>query len=120
MFIKMTFDFLYNIPMPTGQYVDLFSLYTTTMATDHACTNGFAYGHVLISNQLDNLARSDPEHVFASLPQSATFADGLYDITFRTLAQAVNRIAWWLDSTLGKSTNFETIAYIGPGWIMPC
>lgn len=88
------------------------------MATDHVYMNGSAYGHVLIPDQLDNLARSDPDHVFASLPRSATFADGLYDITFRTFARAVNRVAWWLESTLGKSTTFETIAYIGPGGIL--
>ncbi|KAL9117063.1 MAG: hypothetical protein Q9187_006405 [Circinaria calcarea] len=84
------------------------------MTPDHVSKNGSAYGHVLIADQLDSLAQSDPDHVFASLPRSSTFAHGLYHITLRTLARAVDRAAWWLESTLGKSSDFETIAYIGP------
>ena len=73
------------------------------------------YGNVLIPTKLDQLARETPNHVFAAIPKSADFADGLEDITVSTLARAVDRIAWWLESIIGKTTEFETIAYLGPG-----
>lgn len=48
-------------------------------------------------------------------PKSADFADGLDDITISTFARAINEVAHRIESMLGKSTNFDTIAYIGPG-----
>ena len=35
-------------------------------------------------------------------------------ITYGRLANAVNRIAWWLVDNLGVAKNHETLAYIGP------
>ena len=32
------------------------------------------------------------------------------------IARAVNKPAWWIEMNLGRSTVFETVAYIGP----PC
>lgn len=67
---------------------------------------------------MDEYARSDPDYIFALIPKTANFADGLKKITVGDLARAVNEVAWRIDSGLGKSTNFDTIAYIGPSqWL---
>lgn len=84
------------------------------MATNHTTTPPADYGHRLIPSLVDEYARTDPDYVFALVPKAASFADGLEKITISTFARAVNEIASRIDSTLGKSTDFDTIAYIGP------
>ncbi|KAL8707220.1 MAG: hypothetical protein Q9220_007714 [cf. Caloplaca sp. 1 TL-2023] len=71
------------------------------------------YGHRLLPSLVDELARDRPTELFALVPKSTTFSDGLQDVTYSTMANAVNSLALWLEKTLGKSTTFETIAYIG-------
>ncbi|CAD6576361.1 MAG: hypothetical protein ASARMPRED_007703 [Alectoria sarmentosa] len=84
------------------------------MATNHTTTPLADYGHRLIPSLVDEYARNDPEYVFALIPRTVNFADGLQKITISTFARAVNEIAWRCESVLGKSTDFDTIAYIGP------
>ena len=96
------------------------------------------YGRRLIPNIVDERARSDPERPVYSIPVSAAkgsreFQDisasgtvysvpvssedlshGFRDISARVYANAVNRVAWWLESELGKGSSFPTIGYIGP------
>ena len=76
------------------------------------------YGKRLLPNLVDDYARTDPDHVFAMVPKSSNFADGFQDITIRTFARAVSEVAHRIDSLAGKSTNFDTIAYIGPSQSM--
>ena len=84
------------------------------MATNHQDAGQPEYGHRLIPNLLDELAKTTPNHVFALIPRSAQFADGLQDVTISAFARAVNRAASWIESKVGKGTDLETIAYIGP------
>jgi acyl-CoA synthetase (AMP-forming)/AMP-acid ligase II len=57
----------------------------------------------------------DPKWLFARVPKSQThFQDGLIDITCGDFARAVNRAAGWLEDKFGRSTSFDTLAYIGP------
>lgn len=72
------------------------------------------YGHRLIPSLVDEYAKNDPGYVFAKIPKTTNFADGVQEITIGTFARAVNEVAWRCESKLGKSTNFDTIAYIGP------
>ena len=96
------------------------------------------YGRRLIPNIVDERARSEPERAVYSIPVSCDdgshgFEDisargAVYsvpvssddvpprfrDISARVYANAVNRIAWWLESELGKGSSFQTIGYIGP------
>ena len=72
------------------------------------------YGKRLLPNLVDDYARTDPDHVFAIVPKSSSFEDGFQDITIRTFARAVSEVAHRIDSVAGKSTKFDTIAYIGP------
>lgn len=89
------------------------------MATNHTNTPPVDYGHRLIPNLVDEYAEKDPDYVFAKIPSTTNFADGLKNITISTFARVVNDIAWWCDSVLGKSTDFDTIAYIGPSQSPP-
>jgi acyl-CoA synthetase (AMP-forming)/AMP-acid ligase II len=69
----------------------------------------------LLVHRVDKLARSTPDAIFAEFPVSQNVSKaGFYKVTYGILANAVNAVAWWLESTLGKSNSVEALAYIGP------
>ncbi|MCJ1375961.1 hypothetical protein MMC20_007199 [Loxospora ochrophaea] len=69
----------------------------------------------LLIHVVDGMAKARPEALFAEYPISATtYADGDLKITYDSLANAVNGVAWWLNRELGPGKDFETLAYIGP------
>lgn len=70
-------------------------------------------GRRLLLPLLEQIAKSDPERVYASIPKTNFLNGGYRDITYHELACAVNRAAGWLEDTLGASLTFETLAYIG-------
>lgn len=72
------------------------------------------YGRRLIPTLVDELAASTPDHVYASIPRNQDFTGGFDDVTYRSLARAIDRAAFWIESKVGKSVDFETIAYLGP------
>ena len=88
------------------------------MTTNHTETLSVDYGHRLLPTLVDELAQTDPNYVFALLPKTANFADGLKEITISAFARAVNEVASRIDSQLGRSTNSDTIAYIGPSQLL--
>lgn len=63
---------------------------------------------------LDVLSADRPERVLFQFPKTSEVADGFYDITTKLFANAVNRVAWWLEKSFGKCESFEIIGYIGP------
>ena len=72
-------------------------------------------GKQLLPVIVDDRAQNDPLGVWAKFPISPTsYAQGFRSVTHLEMANAVNRIAWILENTLGKSKTFETIAYLGP------
>lgn len=84
------------------------------MASIAAPECGPEYGRRLIPTLVDEMAASTPNRVYASIPRNQDFTGGFDDVTFRILARAVNRAAFWIENKLGKSAHFETIAYLGP------
>ena len=72
------------------------------------------YGHRLIPQMIDERAESNPQGSVWSVPKSPNLADGFRDISYSQVAQAINKVAWWIDEHIGKSTTFEKLAYIGP------
>jgi hypothetical protein len=58
-------------------------------------------------------AIAHPTKLYAVFPKSESFEDGLQELTYKDLANSINRISWWLDEKLGKSGSFDTFAYIG-------
>ena len=84
------------------------------MSSNNEYSDQPRYGQRLIPKFVDELAKTTPNRVFALIPRSAQYADGLQDVTISTFARAINRAASWMESNIGKGTDFETIAYIGP------
>ncbi|KAI9685329.1 MAG: putative NRPS-like protein biosynthetic cluster [Bogoriella megaspora] len=66
-----------------------------------------------LPRMLDELAKSNPRRIFASIAQSSD-ATSFLDVTYRQFANAVNKVAELLERKLGRSSSFTTIAYIGP------
>ena len=99
-------------------------------------------GRRLIPNIIDERARTDPERPVYSIPLASVNAplelkdtstrgnvhsvpvssnhvsQGFRDISARTFANAVDRVAWWLDAELGKGLSFPSIGFIGPRWLL--
>jgi hypothetical protein len=72
------------------------------------------YGKRLIPVTVDQIAHLTPNKTLACIPFTYDLKDGFRDVSFGDFARAVDRTAWWLESSLGKSTTFTTLAYIGP------
>ena len=71
-------------------------------------------GKRLLPVLVDDISRSGPQRVFASVARSVNLHDGFRDITYKEFASAIDRCAWWIERELGKGQNFETIGYMGP------
>ncbi|KAL9583857.1 MAG: hypothetical protein Q9212_002475, partial [Teloschistes hypoglaucus] len=71
-------------------------------------------GQRLLPALVDQLAKDRPDDLFALVPKSNDLNDGFHNITLRDFATCINSVAFWLEDKIGKSTSFETIAYIGP------
>lgn len=73
----------------------------------------------VLNNIVDYRAKRSPRALYAEFPISATsYEKGYRRITYEDLANAVNGAAWWVENTLGRSKNFDTLAYIGPNDLM--
>ena len=73
------------------------------------------HSHQLLNHIVDCVATSTPQALYAEYPVSTTTCEkGFYKITYAKLANAVDRIAWWLVDNLGLGRESETLAYIGP------
>ncbi|KAL8788421.1 MAG: hypothetical protein Q9195_007300 [Heterodermia aff. obscurata] len=97
-----------------------------------------ASGRRLIPNIIDERARTNPERPVYSIPLVSESASlelkdissrgnvhsvplssnhalrGFRDISARIFANAVDRVAWWLEAELGRGVDFPSIGYIGP------
>ncbi|KAF9890498.1 hypothetical protein FE257_005903 [Aspergillus nanangensis] len=71
----------------------------------------------LLPDVVSEKASQTPDHVWASIPWSAAdVSEGYEDITFKRLAHAVDRAAWWLHENMEpiQQRPHETLAYLGP------
>ena len=71
------------------------------------------YGFRLLPHVLDDLAASDPHRIHSIYPRTSSLTQGYRHVTMRELANAVNGFAHWLESAIGKSEDFATVAYFG-------
>jgi acyl-coenzyme A synthetase/AMP-(fatty) acid ligase len=73
-------------------------------------------GERLIPVMIDQLAISHPDRLHSAIPLAENdLSKGFKEVTYKQLANVINKASWWLDSKFGKSTgDFETFAYIGP------
>jgi acyl-CoA synthetase (AMP-forming)/AMP-acid ligase II len=87
------------------------------MAFSPCCTEGNPFPHTnqLLNHIVDCVAAHRPQTLYAEYPVSPVSYDaGFRKITYGMLANAINRIAWWLHDNLGPGDGAETLAYIGP------
>lgn len=73
------------------------------------------YGRRLLPCLLDDEAKTNPHKVFATLARSNDLSHGFHDVCFRQVANAVNHVAYMLQSIFGPELDrdFETLTYIG-------
>ena len=71
------------------------------------------YGSRLLPQVVDELARSKSKRIYATLPLTSDLTQGFRDVTMLQVSQAVNRVAYWLEQIIGRSTVFETLSYMG-------
>ncbi|KAI0149419.1 hypothetical protein BJ166DRAFT_63086 [Pestalotiopsis sp. NC0098] len=62
---------------------------------------------------LDEIAAEDPERVLYSIAKTEKIEDGFRDISYKTVANAVNRGALWLKEMLGTDES-RVFCYLGP------
>ena len=53
-------------------------------------------------------------HTFMRYPTENWETQGYKTLTWSQYANAIDKAAYWIDEQLGKSTNNDTIAYLGP------
>lgn len=71
-------------------------------------------GKRLIPDIIDNRARENSTQSFVSYAKSSRIEDGFVNISYGQLSNAINACAWWIEDKLGKGTEFQTLAYVGP------
>lgn len=73
-------------------------------------------GKRLVPSVIDEIALREPNKPWGSMPvDSADLSKGWTDISYAAFANAINRVAWWIEDHVGRSSNFEPVAYFGPG-----
>ncbi|KAJ5238518.1 hypothetical protein N7468_003137 [Penicillium chermesinum] len=76
-----------------------------------------SYGKRNCVDLIDEYAATEPSRTVISIPRSNSDpTQGWQDVSFRDFANAINRYAHWIVSTVGpaKEGEYPTIAYIGP------
>jgi acyl-CoA synthetase (AMP-forming)/AMP-acid ligase II len=68
----------------------------------------------LMTEIIDEKAEWIGDHTFMRYPAPNWEVDGYRTMTWRQYADAINKIAYWLDERLGTSQDNDTIAYLGP------
>ena len=71
------------------------------------------YGSRLMPTVVDKIAKEQPELPYAFVPLTSKIRDGFRPVTFAELSNATNACASWIDNTIGSSSTFETVAYLG-------
>jgi acyl-coenzyme A synthetase/AMP-(fatty) acid ligase len=70
------------------------------------------YGKRLLPHIVDVRAKAGYSQAFAMYPKSVNAAEGFRSISYVEIANAVNRVSWWLDAELGEKE--DTFVYFGP------
>ena len=77
-------------------------------------------GKRLLPVLIDQYAAEEPQRSWASIPKDVDdLSQGFREVTYRQLANAINKASWWLEAQLGPIHEpFETLAYVGPKDLM--
>lgn len=73
-------------------------------------------GERTVLDTIDALAADHPERTWARYPRSQEAFEKaeLISVSFAALSNAINRLAWYLDTQLPERRDLDTIAYVGP------
>ncbi|KUI71790.1 Acetyl-coenzyme A synthetase 1 [Cytospora mali] len=72
------------------------------------------YSKKLLPVAIDEIASKEPNRPWASLPHDDwDLAQGFEDVSFAALANAINKLAHAIEAAFGRSSTFETFAYLG-------
>lgn len=78
-------------------------------------TQSGKYGERLYPHIIDERARGGYPRPFAMFPKTPNPSDGFETVNYRRLANAVSRVAWWLDERFPCVQEKENaFAYFGP------
>ena len=92
-------------------HVDIMT--TSTTAVLESSPDSMVLGRRLLPTWIDKVGRENPEKVWAIMPRSTDLKDGFCEYQYRHLVAAIDTLAWWIESTIGRSTTCETVAYMG-------
>jgi acyl-coenzyme A synthetase/AMP-(fatty) acid ligase len=70
------------------------------------------YKDTLLPGLVDAQAASDPDKLYGAFATSTKPGGDVVRVSYSRMANAVNRLAWFLEATFG--TTYETLAYVGP------
>lgn len=70
-------------------------------------------GEKLFVRKIEEKAHLIPTNIFARVPRDDWETNGYRSITWKQYNDGINKIAHWLDETLGKSVNNDTVSYFG-------
>lgn len=64
---------------------------------------------------IDNRARLEPDRLFCVLTKSDKEAEITNSmVSYGDYANSINKCAWWIEETLGKGSDLDTLGYLGP------
>lgn len=67
----------------------------------------------LLPTLIDERARLEPDRLYCAFLKTVNVNDGVVKLSYSEFANAVNRLAWFIEETFGKSDDFTTLAYVG-------
>lgn len=62
---------------------------------------------------VDSVAATQPQTLYCIQPVSSDVTEGWVKVNFKTLLNAINRTALWIQENVTSSSEPETIAYVG-------
>lgn len=71
-------------------------------------------GQRLLPHVIDYYAHHEPDRVYAAISTSENAASGFQDLNMKTMATAIDHMAWWLSDTFKNvKPRRRTLAYMG-------
>jgi hypothetical protein len=79
------------------------------------CERDGDHGRRLLTSIIDDRAAINPLKPFMSIPAGSKVTHGQKDLSYGTMARAINRCAWWMRNTLGERIGCPLIStYMHP------
>ncbi|KAL8643143.1 MAG: hypothetical protein Q9226_008429 [Calogaya cf. arnoldii] len=72
------------------------------------------YGARLIVQLIDYVAQTSPDRCFCLVPAADLAKNGFEEVSYGQMANAINRVAWWLREHFDRPVGTESLGYIGP------